>query len=160
MVTITKTAEKLDSVLKYLNRVYDENMQSNSFPKDDLIYKTKSEISMGILFKAGEKEFDGKVLKSNEIKNIIDLGLVLEYLVKREMIKITGQVYPYKYSIAFEGINILNSGGFSGENNRKMRQRVYEFIKDSLLILAGFLAGIGTILLFSVEVYKLRHSIH
>jgi hypothetical protein len=61
------------------------------------------------------------------------------------------------YMLTIEGELAKQKNGYAGIIEREKFQKKIQNRKDWLLIVGSYLAGVGTILLFFVEVYKIYH---
>ena len=59
-----------------------------------------------------------------------------------------------KYYITFEGAKFLQDGGYVANEKFRKSQEKLESVKMNLLIVGSWMAGVGTILLFWVEIAK------
>ena len=63
------------------------------------------------------------------------------------------------YWSTFSGQLIGKKGGYEKQEKRKHYREVYDNIQTFVLTVGSVLAGVGTILLFIVEVYKINHNL-
>jgi len=59
-----------------------------------------------------------------------------------------------KYYITFEGVKFIHNGGYVTAYKKETQKTRNQNLKDWLIILGSWMAGIGTILLFLVEFLK------
>lgn len=62
--------------------------------------------------------------------------------------------FGVKYYITFEGAKFLHDGGYVTARENVRRQSQIERMKNNLLILGSWMAGVGTLLLFCMEAVK------
>ncbi len=128
--------ESLDEILKWFNN--DHN--STSFFSEDQILD-------GVIKLVPD-------LKSN-IHFLPDCIHALKKLEKDGFIERNDQG---KLGITFEGLVYIDSGGYKG--NIEKETIAYQILdrNNRLLVIGSWLAGIGTVLLFSVELWKVLCS--
>ena len=144
---------KLDIVLRYLNKVYDEGMKSKQY---DNIWKTKGEILIACY--SPENEFYDKIVAlalSDELPH--QINLIMEYLSDTDLLiqkKYDSVLGTDKYSILWKGKIFIENGGYItnakseyDENQRKIRN-------DLWLVRGSWFAGFVATCLLLFEVYK------
>lgn len=139
----------MPTLIENLNTVLDVFDSSNS-----------TTLLMGLKLNEIEGHIKGEtiILSRRLLKEILFKLEKDGYLkIEEEPIKIptTGIVPVDFYYITIEGELFRNSGGYVKAFEREIRQKKIQNLKDWLLIWGSWIAGLGTLALAGVEIWKL-----
>ena len=96
---------------------------------------------------------DGNMLLSQRDSLIVITKLYKDGYVDK--VNTTGIDYYY---ITFEGMVCIINGGYTSILSDRMSQKKIETLNRNLLTAGSWIAGIGTLLLFFVEIWKICDS--
>ncbi|MDR3680746.1 MAG: hypothetical protein P4L41_12345 [Flavipsychrobacter sp.] len=145
----------LDAVLRFLNqshelsttetKIFDENgAKGISAPNPLARWRTKFEILLGVF----ETEDDPII--------ITDLELILNYLLKLELIEASQADNKILYSILYEGKILIENDGFVGKAKRQTISTNLQSVQTWAIAVGSIVAAIATCGLVYFE--YLKHS--
>ena len=95
-----------------------------------------------------QNEILAKLVKDGNLRVVPKINVTIDNVFYNEV--------PY-YLLTFEGGILKDEGGYSNACVERQNQIKYEKIKDNLLIVGSWIAGIGTLILATVEIWKIFH---
>ncbi len=144
--------EFLDILLNRLQEAHDRKFKFTTFTHENGVVESHYNISPDIEYIS----FTDLVIRTSREtpKYHNAIVLAIDFLNKKELIKIKNINNDNHYAITFEGLKKLEKGGFNGMALAKINALRANNQRENALMYGTWLAGVGAILLVTIEILK------
>ena len=143
--------QKLDIVLTFLNKTYYNAKLSN--PIDAVTPVNEGSKSIIGKKRLSLENISGLIVLDSVVDfkpEVGEIDLIVEYLFTKGYIdKVEGE-----YGICYEGMILIENGGFEANARFAQRENERQIRRDRLLVVGSWMAGLGAILVVLIELIK------